>query len=976
MFDQYGRNDRQLFVPEVVQTSAMDCGPATLKSLLEGYNINVSYGRLREACQTDVDGTSIDTMEEVAIQLGLEAEQVMVPIDHLLLSQADTLPAIVVVRQPSGLTHFVVVWNQIGPLVQVMDPAAGRRWVTKSRFLQDIYQHEHPVPAEGWRDWAGTEGFCDPLRERLLYLDISEDSIDQLLEVALSDENWYILATLDAATRITTSLVNADGVEPGEEAATILTHFFNKTLAESPGDYKTIPASYWSVQFLSPDPDAPDDPPVVLMRGAVLVRAMGLLQPADDSAPSDVPPLSPELVAALEEEQIRPDREVLRLLKEDGFLAPSVLTAALALSAIGVLIEALLFRGLLDIGYSLDLFGQRAGAVAAFFLFIIGLFLLELPINSIILRIGRRLETRLRIAFLEKIPKLSDRYFHSRLTSDMTQRAYDLRQIRQLPTLGIKMLRLTFQIFFTALGVIWLDPISAPLAIVAMSVAIGMSFVVYPTLVERDLRLRTHIGALSRFYLDALLGLIPIRTHGAERAVRREHEGLLVEWARAGFDFYRFDIFSQGIEASLGWIFAVLILFSYINRGGDPGGVLLLFYWTLNLPALGVELSNLSNQYPLLRNRILRLLEPLGAPEEADIKPVLVDSSDVSVDSGDVSVDSSDDASASGDDALASADDASASDESSLVAVTADESEPADTEQPLIIDMPVVEDEPELEMPDLSQPLAIRMEHVTVQAGGHTILSDLNLSIGAGEHVGIVGPSGAGKSSLVGILLGWHRPTKGRVLVSGKLLHGETLQAIRRHTAWVDPAVQIWNRSLLENLQYGALNSNLPINEAIEHANLFGVLERLPDGMQTILGEGGGLVSGGEGQRVRLGRAIVRPEVRLVILDEPFRGLDRPQRRQLLTEAREYWKNATLLCITHDVGDTDEFERVLVIEEGCLTEDATPAELLKQPTSRYRQLWDAEKSIREELWTSAEWRRLWLADGHIEEHKPRSGTHK
>ena len=99
---------RRLLVPEVVQTSAMDCGPAALKCLLEGFGIAVSYGRLREACQTDVDGTSIDTLEEVAVQLGLEAEQVMLPVDHVLLPEAQALPAIAIVRLPSGVTHFVV----------------------------------------------------------------------------------------------------------------------------------------------------------------------------------------------------------------------------------------------------------------------------------------------------------------------------------------------------------------------------------------------------------------------------------------------------------------------------------------------------------------------------------------------------------------------------------------------------------------------------------------------------------------------------------------------------------------------------------------------------------------------------------------------------------------------------------------------------------------------------------------------------
>src|SRR5215472_13443937 len=94
-------------VPTVVQSSAMDCGPAALKCLLEGLGISASYGRLREACQTDVDGTSIDTLEDIANQLGLDAEQVIVPPDHVLVGESCALPALVVVRLPNGFTHFV-----------------------------------------------------------------------------------------------------------------------------------------------------------------------------------------------------------------------------------------------------------------------------------------------------------------------------------------------------------------------------------------------------------------------------------------------------------------------------------------------------------------------------------------------------------------------------------------------------------------------------------------------------------------------------------------------------------------------------------------------------------------------------------------------------------------------------------------------------------------------------------------------------
>ena len=119
---------QRFFAPEVIQSSGMDCGPASLKALLEGFGIRASYGRLREACQTDVDGTSIDKLEEAGVQLGLDAAQVMLPADHLFLDEAEALPALLVVRLPNGTTHFVVAWRRHGSWVQVMDPGVGRRW--------------------------------------------------------------------------------------------------------------------------------------------------------------------------------------------------------------------------------------------------------------------------------------------------------------------------------------------------------------------------------------------------------------------------------------------------------------------------------------------------------------------------------------------------------------------------------------------------------------------------------------------------------------------------------------------------------------------------------------------------------------------------------------------------------------------------------------------------------------------------------
>src|SRR5262249_22201130 len=169
------RTRRHLLAPEIIQTSAMDCGPASLKCLLEGYGIPVSYGRLREACQTDVDGTSIDVLEVVANQLGLAAEQVMLPTDHLLLPEADALPAVLVVRLPNNFTHFLLVWRRHGSFVQIMDPASGRRWLTGRRLLEEVYVHTARVPGADWRAWAGSDDFLRPLAARLRALGCGRD---------------------------------------------------------------------------------------------------------------------------------------------------------------------------------------------------------------------------------------------------------------------------------------------------------------------------------------------------------------------------------------------------------------------------------------------------------------------------------------------------------------------------------------------------------------------------------------------------------------------------------------------------------------------------------------------------------------------------------------------------------------------------------------------------------------------------------
>jgi len=434
---------------------------------------------------------------------------------------------------------------------------------------------------------------------------------------------------------------------------------------------------------------------------------------------------------------------------------------------------------------------------------------------------------------------------------------------------------------------------------------------VQPLLAERDLRVRNHTGALSRFYLDALLGLVPVRTHRAERALRREHESLLVEWARASFSVQRVVVVVEALQGLTGFGLAAWLMLNHISRAGETGGALLLVYWALNLPGLGEEIAQVARQYPSYRNVTLRLLEPIGALEDKTSAPESEDKlSPISVGNG-------------------------------------------------------------FDAVDLSLGAAIELVNVNVLAAGHTILEEISLKIEPGAHVAIVGASGAGKSSLLGLFLGWYRPAGGRVLVDDAVLEGAHLDQLRKQTAWIDPAVQLWNRSLFFNLCYGN-PEGVPTASLLEQSELRQLLEKLPDGLQTELGESGGLVSGGEGQRVRFGRALLRRGVRLALLDEPFRGLDRHQRRELLARARAHWENTTLLCVTHDVGETMGFPRALVVENGRIVEDGNPADLVRQENSRYRALLEAEETVREGSWSGAHWRHLRLEDGRVVEELQRT----
>ncbi|MCK6446075.1 MAG: cysteine peptidase family C39 domain-containing protein [Planctomycetes bacterium] len=894
-----------------MQTSAMDCGPACLGSLLEGHGIRASYGRLREACHTDVDGTSIDALERVASDLGLDARQVMVPLDHLMLSESQLLPALVVTRQPSGATHFVVAWSVRAGVVQVMDPATGRRYSTRRDFLDELHVHEMAIPLAAWCEWAASDDFLAALRRRMADLGVSHGEAQRWIGTPTPNDPWRRLAALDAATRLVATVVRGGGLRAGREAERALGAFFDQARDDAVEPTSVLPKECWTVR-----PTGTNGTELCL-RGAVLVSVAGVRATSGKSAegatagpevaPSFAPGLAPDLALALAEEPARPGRALLAMLKADGLLSPAMLAGLLALSTLGVLVEALLFRSLFGVGRSVVVPEQRVGAIVALAVFIALLAGLEVPIARQALGLGRRLELRMRMALLQRIARLDDRYFKSRLVSDMADRAHRLHEIRQVPELGAEVVRAVFGLVATTAGIVWLAPGAAPLAVACAAAAILVPWLGQPLLAEGDLKVRNHAGALLRFHLDALLGVVPLRAHAAARSMRIGHDALVAEWAHAGMQLQRRVVAVEAVQSLACFGLVAWLVIDQAAHANTSGNALLLAYWALSLPVYGQQLGLCARQYPTQRSTTLRFLEMLGAPVDSD--------------------------------------DAEANATNDFVARSA------------------------AARPSNGAPkargVAIRMQGVCVKAGGHTILDGVDVSIAPGSHVAIVGPSGAGKSSFIGLLLGWFSPAAGKVWIDDDELDARRLAELRRETAWVDPAVQLWNRSLLDNLTYGGGGAtSSAIGATLESARLGSVLQRLPDGLQSSLGEGGSLVSGGEGQRVRLGRACLRDTVRLAVLDEPLRGLARDQRTELLASLRAKWRDATLVCVTHDVGETLGFDRVLVVEAGRIVEDGAPAKLALE-ASRYATMLAAERAVRSGTWSNANWRRLTLEGGRL-----------
>jgi ABC-type multidrug transport system fused ATPase/permease subunit len=229
-----------------------------------------------------------------------------------------------------------------------------------------------------------------------------------------------------------------------------------------------------------------------------------------------------------------------------------------------------------------------------------------------------------------------------------------------------------------------------------------------------------------------------------------------------------------------------------------------------------------------------------------------------------------------------------------------------------------------------SGPLPVRFDAVRFAYGGETdVLRNLDLVVDAGEIVAVCGPTGSGKTSLLNLLPRFYDPTGGRVLVGGVDTRDVKIAELRASVALVTQRPVLFSALLRENLTAGREDANWEdVLAACEAAGVDAFVEELPHGYDTLIGERGINLSGGQRQRVALARALVTG-ARVVVLDDPLSSVDTLTERRLVRRLRPALAGRTVLVATQRLSTVEIADRAVVLVDGEIVEEGTPADLLR-----------------------------------------------
>lgn len=237
----------------------------------------------------------------------------------------------------------------------------------------------------------------------------------------------------------------------------------------------------------------------------------------------------------------------------------------------------------------------------------------------------------------------------------------------------------------------------------------------------------------------------------------------------------------------------------------------------------------------------------------------------------------------------------------------------------------------------LTEPIKhLQFDHVSLHFGEKKVLSEINLTINAGQTIALVGQSGGGKSSLINLLLRFYDPSEGSVSLNHQDLKSYTQNSLRHQIAAVSQRVYIFQDTLAANVAYGNEIDEERVKDALQKADALDFALALPEGIHTVMQEFGANLSGGQRQRIAIARAIYK-QASLLILDEATSALDNESEKRIQSALEAYAQDKITIIIAHRLSTITHADTILYFEEGHIIARGSHKELL-ETSENYRRL--------------------------------------